>query len=158
MRDTTEQNSTVDRGEAGFTLLEMLVALVILAAVAALALPAAKNTRSGLELRAAALDLAGTFRTSRAEAIKSNTQRAVTLDAGSRRYFSDVGSGSRAIPASLGIGFEMPVAEKTLANGGRVRFLADGSATGGTVILKDRRRSAVITVEPLTGATRISWR
>ena len=75
---------------AGFTLLEMLVCLTILALVAALALPLLARPSESLRLQATARDLVGALRLTRATAIARNTEMALLLDVDKRTFESPV--------------------------------------------------------------------
>jgi type II secretion system protein H len=69
---------------AGFTLLELLVVLAILALAAAIALPTLTSPSDGVRLRSAAGEIAAALRAARAAAIARNGEVAVMIDADRR--------------------------------------------------------------------------
>ena len=113
----------------GFTLVELLVVMTVMAAVAALATPMLDRVAPRLELRAAAQDLGTALRAARSAALRDNRETVVLIDV-ERRLFRTGSAG----PASF-----LPDEAR-----GRVRFYPDGTSTGGEVRL--RRGSADYTV------------
>lgn len=61
----------------------------------------------------------------------------------------------RTLPSRMALDVEVPVAEQLAANVVRVRFFADGSASGGKLVLRDGARRASVSVNWLTGDVRI---
>jgi general secretion pathway protein H len=55
----------------------------------------------------------------------------------------------------MAVDVEVPIAEQLAANVVRVRFFADGSASGGKLVLRDGGRRATVTVNWLTGDVRV---
>ena len=68
------------RTTRGFTLIELLVVVALIAIVSGLAMPIAYRNMSGFRARAAARELAATFRLARDMAIASRTQHSVHFD------------------------------------------------------------------------------
>ena len=134
--------------EAGFTLLEMTIVLVILGlALGLLALRGPMRSR-GLELRAATEQVAQTLRAARAEAIAADHTVDVALQPGGYR----VGAGrfhplpGLSLSASTVLGATQP----------GIRFAPDGSSSGGVVAIADRAQQRRIAVDWLTGRVRIA--
>jgi general secretion pathway protein H len=142
-------------GAQGFTLLELIVALGIMALGVAVALPYLQGTRAGHQLRATAFEIAGQMRDARATAQARNIDQAVILDVGNRRLWLDGSATRRTLPPRMAVDVEVPVAEQLAANVVRVRFFADGSASGGKLVLRDGGRRATVSVNWLTGDVRI---
>jgi general secretion pathway protein H len=135
-------------GQAGFTLIEVLVVLVILGLTVALVLARGPARSPRLEARAAASEVAQTLRLGRSRAIADDRPAAVTLDVSSHWLTLD-GVRQAALPVAL------PLAA-LMADGSRPRravfeFASDGSATGGTVALGSGARRLLVTVDWLTG-------
>ncbi|CAA2142701.1 prepilin-type N-terminal cleavage/methylation domain-containing protein [Hyphomicrobium sp. ghe19] len=139
--------------EAGFTLLELLVVLVIIAVTAAIALPKTRGSSSALALRSTAVGIAAEFRTARADAIRTSTSRSVMIDVARRKYWADGDSNAHQIPAAVEvtatIGNSGPTALATL------NFEPDGSSTGGKISLSAGKSKADIIVDWMTGATQV---
>jgi general secretion pathway protein H len=136
------------RAEAGFTLLEMTIVLVILGlALGLVALRGPMRSR-GLELRAATEQLAQSLRAARAEAIADDHAVEVTLRPGGYR----VGAGrvhplrGLALSATTLLGAAQP----------GIRFAADGSSSGGVVAIADGAQQRRIVIDWLTGRVRIA--
>lgn len=90
------------RSERGFTLLEMLVVVAIIATMAAVALPSISNYMRHYRIRGAASDVAGELQTTRSKAIMTNTNAGVTfvtVDADSYRFVQeDLPAGEQLSP------------------------------------------------------------
>jgi general secretion pathway protein H len=139
--------------DAGFTLIEVLVVIVILGLAAVLVLAQGPARSAGLEARAAASEVAQTLRLGRAQAIATDRPAAVMLDI-TAHWLSLDGAPRAFLPAAL------PLAA-LMADGSRPRravfgFAPDGSATGGTVALGGPGRRILVTVDWLTGRVDIA--
>jgi general secretion pathway protein H len=141
--------------ERGFTLIELIVALGIMALGVAVAFPYFEGTRAGHQLRATAYDIASQLRDARAAAQARNIDQAFIFDVGNRRMWLDGSAVRRALSPRLAVDVEVPVAEQLAANVVRVRFFADGSASGGKLVLRDGGRRATVSVNWLTGDVRV---
>lgn len=134
--------------EAGFTLLEMTIVLIILGLALGLVALRGPIRSRGLELRAATQQLAQTLRAARAEAIAGDHAVEVALQPGG--YSVGVGRfhplPGFALSATTLLGTAQP----------GIRFAADGSSSGGLVALDDGARRARIAVDWLTGRVRIA--
>ena len=136
---------------AGFSLVELMVVLGILAAVMIVAVPAILTGLPGLRLRSAADELAATLRGLHELAIRRQVTTEFLLDPGARLYETSSAPAPHKLPPVVtGIGF-------TTANilpddpAARIRFYADGTTSGGTIRLEHKALSAWVTVEWLTG-------
>jgi len=143
--------SLARKGEAGFTLMEMLVVMVIVA-MAAMTVTAVYRTPSGsAEVKAAALMVASRLRDLRAAAMTSGGERTAEIDAGSRvlRF------GDGRAPLRLKPGFEIAVvaadSEARSPTTAGIRFYPNGSSSGATINLKSERQIYEIRVNWLTG-------
>jgi general secretion pathway protein H len=84
------QTSRIESGEAGFTLIEMVAVMLIVALVAALAVSITAGT-GRTQLEALALKSAALFRRERHGAILTGHSRLVSLDAQARALVGDSG-------------------------------------------------------------------
>lgn len=146
-----------ERGEAGFSLLELLAVMAIMAALAAIATPNVWKRPPGGDLRASALDMASLMRAARGEAMKSGVARAVTVDLGAHAYWADGIARRRTFDRNLAVEAVMPQSAKADNGVGRFTFYPDGSASGGSVVLHDGDREAIVAVSWLTGAAEVKW-
>ncbi|UEM24404.1 GspH/FimT family pseudopilin (plasmid) [Skermanella mucosa] len=138
----------------GFTLLEMLVVLAIMALVAALALPDLGRLAPSLRQRAAAGELAAALRDARGQAIRSNDETVLTLDIGSGTYALSYRPDTRQLGA-FDFFMRTAIQETEGDRVGSIRFFPDGSSTGGRISLSSGRSSHTVTVDWLTGHVRI---
>ena len=134
----------------GFTLIELLVVLAIIA-LAMIAVPSIVAGLPGVRLRAATDDMVATLRGLHEEAIRRQDTTELILDPVARAYRDSTGRGAQALPpvvSSVGfraitIGPAVPLV--------RIRFFADGSASGGTIRLQHGSLSTSIVIDWLTG-------
>jgi general secretion pathway protein H len=144
--------------EDGFTLLELLVVMGIIALGLALVAPSLNRLRQGVEVRGAAYELAGNLRSARAAARETNIERVLTIDVDGRRYWAEGVVAPRQIPPSIALDLTVPTSERDGAGMARIRFFPDGSTSGARVVLDDGRVSAAIRVDWLTGDVRLQAR
>lgn len=137
----------------GFTLIEMLVVLSIIALVASVSVPLLRRPPESLRLEAAARTLAAALRASRAEAIARNADATLVLDAGQRTL--QAGGTVLHLDDDVSIEMKLAVPERQSATAGAIRFFPDGMSSGGDIILRIGRREARIAVNWLTGEARI---
>jgi general secretion pathway protein H len=137
---------------SGFSLIETLAALAIVALATALAMPLAMRPSDALRLDAAAQDLLAALRLTRAAAIARNADAALTIDA-ERRTFASPAVPARALPADLSVKMKIAEPERARSQGG-FRFFPDGSSTGGDMLLALRGKEVKICVDWLTGIAR----
>jgi general secretion pathway protein H len=138
---------------SGFTLVEMLVVMTIMALVATIAVPPLTHRPETLVLETAARDLAGALRLTRATAIAQNIDIALDIDVDRHTFQS---SAIRLQSFAPGIVTELKVAEpeRVTSSHGAFRFFPDGSSTGGDIVLRLRDMETRICVNWLTGEAR----
>lgn len=146
----TPTSSAGRPGDAdGFTLLELLVVLAVVALVAALAVPSFRTGSDG-RVRLEAHDVAAALRLARNRALVENQPVRFSLDTRDRAYTVD---GARQGVLAEGIDIRMVAAETERGSPSMaaIRFFPDGSATGGSITLANGRVRHKITVDWLTG-------
>ncbi len=119
---------------AGYTLLELLLVLAILAGMLSLVPPMFAGAVAGNEPHSAARQVLAALRYAHSRAVASRRPVAFTLDLDRRRYQVD-GRPAVALPSSLA--YTLITAESEVRDGGSgaIRFYADGSASGGRITL-----------------------
>ena len=148
---------TVATAEAGFTLIELMVTLAIVAVVVGLAMPRFGASMSHASLHSTVQQIAAELRATRSAAMASNDEKTLLIDVDAHSYRSDVNTDLRLIPA----GVRIEVSGSGVASLGQttklLRFLPDGSGGPGTLRFVDDGRSATLTVDWLTGSTHVVW-
>ncbi len=135
----------------GFTLIEMVVVLAILGLMLGLVLTRGPVRSQGVEIEAAARDIAGALRLARSTAIAENRTVSLNIDVANGSMRTDNGP-VRALPGALTL---RVVAERGGALPG-IRFAPDGSSSGGRIELIAPGRRVRIGVDWLTGRVRIT--
>lgn len=128
--------------ERGATLIEVMVALAILALVGAMAYPNMDRGFAQMQFRRATEQLSADLRSARGLALTSGRAVALALSGDGQGYDPGTGAVRRAVD---GVRF---------SGSARVVFFADGSTTGGIIAIAGTRgsRRAEVMVDPATGA------
>ncbi|MCA1714254.1 MAG: GspH/FimT family pseudopilin [Gammaproteobacteria bacterium] len=151
--------SGITRGR-GFSLLEVLLVVAIIAIASLLATAAMSGGFEGLQLRASAKEIAANLRYTRAQAIATGQPQRFTIDPRAHTWQAPNGRDGE-IPEKLGIVFTGAREVQPRADEGAILFFADGAATGGRVQLQSsakrgvRRAAWDIDVAWLTGEVRL---
>lgn len=139
------------RHAAGFTLIEILVVLMLVGITLTVVPPLFTGGFGNAKLRNDARGLASSMRHLRAQAIASQTPQALTLDVETRAYRMD--GREKVIDMDPDTHVELITTQSEMLDDGvgRIRFFADGGATGGQVILTRNTRRLVLDVDWVTG-------
>jgi general secretion pathway protein H len=135
---------------AGFTLLELLMAMSILVLLAALVVPALTAPSDGVRIRTAAEQIAAALRLARANAIALNGEVAVVIDAETRSIHRKDWP-AQHFASDILVELTIAESERATPTRGGFRFFADGSSTGGDIRLRLRGRELRLCVDWLTG-------
>jgi len=130
-------------------LIEILVVVAIIGVVMGVLIGRGPVRSHGLETRAAAGALAQALRAARAQAIAADHDVTVVIDPARHVFAADNSPASKIDPATV-----MVVRPPALMGPGpaaRILFSADGSSTGGDILLGTGRRRLDVSVEWLTG-------
>jgi len=147
----------------GFTLIELVVVIVLLAVVTAMAAAVVGRHLPGQQLRRASKEVAAELRYTRARAIATGTTQAFVLDTRTREWTSPNRRHGR-IPDDIAIVATGARSEQQGDDTAVIRFFPEGAATGGRVVLRaqrdgkpaDERGGWQVDVEWLTGEVRLS--
>jgi len=141
-------------GRKGFTLVEVLVVIAIIALVSAFTVPRVLSWRSSARLRGATANLKGDLQLAKARAVRENGMVVVLLHADGYEIFVDNGTGSggvagdwirngqeplvrtRRLPAGVRIDLD---ASSFGAVGDKTRFNGRGRPLPGTIVLVNTR-------------------
>lgn len=154
---------TAARGsESGLTLVEVLVALGIVAMAIGLGLPILQRGSSLLQASTAAREILAVLREARTAAITENRVVAVRIDTkagtfgyGERRFALPTPSGNTPLSLILYTTEDQRVGKSTDGTG-IIRFFPGGGSTGGGVAVSDSRRRILVTVDWLSGQIRMA--
>lgn len=142
------------RPASGFTLLEILLVLAILAIGAALTLPALVRP-SGTELRTATGSVAAGLRRARDAAVNTQHPTTLSVDLPARQFRVSGEAGYRQLPPRIALSLFTARSQLEDERRGRIRFFPDGSSTGGRVTLSSGERRYHVDVDWLTGQVRV---
>lgn len=148
--------------ENGLTLVEVLVALGIVAMAIWLGMPMLQRGSSSLQASAAAREILAVLREARTAAVTEKRVVAVWVDTKARTF----GYGERylALPVPNG---DAPLSlalytteDQRVGNSkegtGMIRFFPGGGSSGGGVAVSDSRRRILVTVDWLSGQIRMT--
>jgi general secretion pathway protein H len=138
------------RPARGFSLLEILLVVVLVAAVTAMAARAMSAGLPGSQLRGAARELAAQLRFTRAQAIATGTSQVFTLDARTRQWQAPQ-QRTGTLPERIEVIATGARIEQAQPDQVSVRFFPEGAATGGRFVLKRGDAAWQVDIEWLTG-------
>jgi general secretion pathway protein H len=144
-----------DGSERGFTLLEMVCVLAIIAMVASVLLPLIPRQTSRSRLQAYALEATSLLKADRSAAIRRGSEVATLVDAGTRSIRSGVTSQTLQIPDDVRFEALLPQTCRQQSALSTIRFFPNGMSCGGTIELTRLDTGYEIRVNWLTGRIEI---
>jgi general secretion pathway protein H len=135
----------------GFTLVEMLMVLAIIAVTLAMSLPYVRGSGAARILDATAQVLAARLRETHSAALFNNAERTFSIDLQHKLILNPVIVIPRNISIKITTAGQDITSEKA-----SIRFFADGGSTGGIVTLSNGESMRRISVNWLSGAIVIS--
>jgi general secretion pathway protein H len=141
--------------QRGFTVIELLVALVIMGLAYALAGPLITNGSTGTELKASARQLAAGLRKARSDAVATRHETVLTIDVEGHSFQISGDPRVHQLPKSVSVKLFTAQSELVNATTGSIRFFPDGGATGGRITLSARERNYDVDINWLTGQVNI---
>jgi general secretion pathway protein H len=142
--------------ERGFTLLELLVVLTIVAVILAFVPGFMLRGQPGLSVDVTARELADALRLARSHAMAQNRDQLFALDV--EQHLFRIG-GQRApvqMNKEIEVTFQSARSEAVSESIGQIRFFPDGSATGGRIGLSQDGQHAEVVVDWLTGLVSVN--
>ena len=137
----------------GFSLLEVLLVVAILAIASVLAAAVVRGSSPGIQLRAQAKELAAQLRYTRAHAIATGQAQRFTVDPRAHAWTApDDRDGE--IPETMEVSFIGAREVQPREGEGAIVFFPDGASTGGRVRLRIRGAAWNVDVAWLTGEVR----
>jgi general secretion pathway protein H len=144
-----------EAGQTGFTLLEMVCAMALIAILAAVLLPIAPRQTSRARLQAYALETATLLKSDRNAAIRAGADVSTLVDAPSRAIRSGATSQTIRIPDDVRFDALLPRTCQQRAVLSTISFFADGMSCGGAITLARLDMAYEIRVNWLTGRIEI---
>jgi general secretion pathway protein H len=142
------------RRQRGFSMIEVIAVLVLIAIVAGAAAAAIGGNLSGAKTRAAVRDLTAALRQTRGLAIVKGEERSLEVDVEARTYQVPDKSPVQ-LPEELSMKLLTAATEQTGDSRGLIRFFPDGSSSGGRITLTRDGREWRVEIAWLTGEVRI---
>ncbi|WP_421693550.1 GspH/FimT family pseudopilin [Aestuariivirga sp.] len=142
------RTSPTDR-QAGFTLVELLAVLVILALSATAILSLGRNSLESARVRSFMIQAEAMLRDARTAAIEGQTETSVLIDEDGRSISFPARDRVLRLPAGLAL--DAKVAKAAGAESPGVRFFPSGSSTGGVLSFQFRGRAYALRINWLTG-------
>jgi general secretion pathway protein H len=139
------------RRAQGFSLIEMIAVLVLIALVFAMVSMSFSKSLSSAKIQAASRDLVAALRFTRGQAIVRGKSTSLELDVENNRYMVP-GRHVVNLPPNMRMSLLTADNEVTGQNSGRIRFFPDGASTGGHISVFFGNDEWRINVDWLTGA------
>ena len=141
--------------ERGFTLLEMVCVIALVAMIAVVLLPFVPRNTSRARLQAYALEAASLLKADRNAAIRRGADVSTLVDAPSRAIRSGATAQTLRIPEDVRFEALLPQTCRQRAALSTISFFADGMSCGGAIALTRLDSSYEIRVNWLTGRIEI---
>lgn len=135
----------------GFTMMELLIVLAIMAFVASMTIPMIGSGVSNGALKGAARELAAGLRFARSEAVAKRHETFVAIDLAGRRFKVADDPAEHQLPKGAEIKLFTAQADIVNESTGAIRFFPDGGSNGGRVTIASGERKYDIDVDWLTG-------
>ena len=152
-RQPTSTTPTASPG--GFSLIELLIALVLLVAALALAPPYFSKGLSTAEFKSSVRLVAAGLRSAQSQAIARNQEKLFILDVDKHQFSFGAKSPPTKLPSSLTLTLKTAESEQISESEGGIRFFPDGSSTGGAITVASDTSALNLSVDWITGKVEI---
>jgi general secretion pathway protein H len=139
----------------GFTLVELVVVVALIAAALAMAASLFSAGLPGQQLRGTARELAAQLRYTRAQALVTGRPQSFLLDTRTRDWQAPNHHAGR-VPAKIEIVATVASSERPSPQVAAIRFFPEGAATGGRIVLKRNAAAWQVDVDWLTGEVSVA--
>jgi len=140
-----------DRGQHGFTLLEMVCVLAIVGMLVAVLLPLVPRQTSKARLQAYALQAASILKADRAVSVRSGVRVDTQIDAPGRSIRSGAGSDTIRVPDDVDFEALLPRSCNQRQVFSTISFFPDGLSCGGAIVLSRADLRLEVRINWLTG-------
>ncbi|UXI67789.1 GspH/FimT family pseudopilin [Tahibacter amnicola] len=138
------------RAQAGFSLLELIAVMVLIAIAVTVASLSVTRSLGSAKIHAVSRDLVAALRHTRGQAIVKGEQKTLDVDLEAMSYTAP-GKEAVKFPDKVEIKLHTAQNELIAARAGRIRFYPDGSSTGGHISVISGEREWRVNVGWLTG-------
>jgi general secretion pathway protein H len=145
-----------DAASAGFTLLEVVCVLAIVATLAAIVLPAMPRTTSHLRLEGYAVETAALLNADQQSARRLHRDVATAVDAPARVIRSGASRWTVRLPSDVTVGTLFASSCQDHAAGAAIHHLASGMSCGGVITMTRQGVGFQIKVNWLTGGAEVA--
>jgi general secretion pathway protein H len=150
-RPAVRTDGDADRSQAGFTLLELMAVLGLMALLLGLVLPSLLHSWEREKNRASLRELTSTLRTARSEAVTTGHKVRLFLNLKTGHYRLE-GSAREGALTGVSLDGASLVWQNPEKTQGYIAFFGDGSSSGGKLALVEPTgRRSLLQVEPITG-------
>jgi len=140
----------------GFTLIEIIVALVIVGMILTIVPLLLPNVIASTETKAAVRELAAGLKYARSQSITKQKETTLMLDVEKKFYQVDKRQKKLKLPDDTQLTLVTARSEQHSQDQASIRFFPDGSSTGGRINLGNDNKMYSIDINWLTGKIKIS--
>jgi prepilin-type N-terminal cleavage/methylation domain-containing protein len=142
--------------QAGFTLLELIVVLVIAGVISAVTIPAFSSGQPDQPAAVGASELVALLRSARARALTRAQPVTLRIDARTRVFTVATETGDSIVPIAQGIvALPRGITLGAPASGAQFRFAPTGAARGDTLLVRGDGPAVAVWVDRWTGAPHV---
>lgn len=145
--------NSASQGVAGFTLIEMLVVLTIVALALAIVVPAVSKSMV-TSVHDVARDVQISLRQARAKAISEQQSALFWVDTEEHQYLNHKNK-IKSFPEDINMRAKVASREAQDRKAG-IRFFPDGSSTGGSLVVNDAEIAVRVDIDWLTGRVSVT--
>jgi len=147
--------------DRGFTIVEVVIVLLVVAVLSAIAIPAYNQWSQNTEYRESAKNIFYILRETRSRAITTNLEHRIEFESSNRRYRVTRGDrSSNSIRWDMVVfdWIALPPSVNMNTNTGMIHMNTNGTANGGTIKIQDHMNATKYEVRiARTGRIRIPW-
>jgi type II secretory pathway pseudopilin PulG len=145
------QNAKSKIPDTGFTLLETILVLFLMALILGLSTIFFANTLPSSRLSATAREISATIRHTRHIALINGEKQIMTINLDSQ-YYGVEGIARKSIPSAIALKVIDPLLGEVRKGEYPVVFHATGAMEGGTIVLSSGKKTVSIQLDPIVGS------